>query len=393
MRIFLNSRGFEQDKDYRWVEFKPDNSIKESRDFWSQEPIAKLPFFDEYSLSIGEFQNGENFFLATDLKSVRTDAKGREIRNSILFVSHIVEDIRKIALAFIFSGGKVEEELDLAIRESENQFGFESEYIQIKPILEKYNSFNIDLYRLASENIRYGKLYFKETIESEVIEEIEKDEDGKVEEVVKVVKKDIFKLNESLSDELKRTLQEDDFKGREIHFIYTPFISKNELLQSGVGLAVGKEFSFELEKEIKTDSEIFQEIEVVEPKVKKFFSNLIDFRYEIASVVILIVILIPLSLSYLHLNSKIQQVVTDSQYLKVQNIKLSNINNLVKQKYLKIQREQESSIEKYRVSEAENSLLKKQALEFEEREKALLKEKEELEKKLNYYRKKYRRRR
>jgi hypothetical protein len=393
VRIFLNSRGFEQDKDYRWVEFKLDNSIKESRDFWTQTPISTLPFFDEYSLSIGTFPNGETFFLATHLQSSRTDAKGREIRNSILLVSHIVEDIRQIALSFIFRGDEIERELNSLIVESENEFGFDSEHIQIKPLLEKYSrDYNVDLHTEASSNIRFGKLYFRETVEKEVIQEIEKSEDGEVEEVTKVVKEDIFKPNEVLFNELKKVLQGEDFKEREIHLIYTPFLSKNELVQSRAGLALAKDFSFELEKEIESDIEAFHEVEIVEPKVKKFFSNLFDFRYEIVSVVLLVVVLIPLSLSYLHLNSKIQSVVTDSQYLKAQNIKLSNINRLVKQRYMSIKTEKESLYEKLTTIDNENVLLKKELAEFEEREQVLLKEKEELSKKLNYYRRKYRRR-
>jgi hypothetical protein len=139
MAIYIQSRGKNQDQDYRWLRIKANEYYPENPNFLLQ-PISNL---SEKPIDLIESQKfsiilvaskNDYFLLLTGLESKRTDFMGRPIRNSILWIcKKDSENIKIRSLLILALRGELEREIDKTINIS-GEYGFEIDYDLLKQL-------------------------------------------------------------------------------------------------------------------------------------------------------------------------------------------------------------------------------------------------------------------
>ena len=146
MRIYVQSRGKPQDKDYTWLKAEKNRLYREIPPILKRISIAEFIDSRKYSIVVAR-NDTELVFLVTGLFSERNDFMNRQIRNSVACVVHDnLENesiIRSLAVLALENKEKLEKEVNEAVYEtepdSEYEFNFDvkkisqlSESIQLK---------------------------------------------------------------------------------------------------------------------------------------------------------------------------------------------------------------------------------------------------------------------
>lgn len=155
MVIYIQSRGKNQDEDYRWLRIKSNEYYPKNPDFLLQ-PISNLPVkpidlieSQKFSIILVASRN-DYFLLITGLESkTRTDFMGRPIRNSILCIcKKDSENIKIRSLLILALRGELDRAIDKTIKIS-GKYGFEVDYDLLKDLsnstLAIENNQNTDL--------------------------------------------------------------------------------------------------------------------------------------------------------------------------------------------------------------------------------------------------------
>ncbi|MFP4693305.1 MAG: hypothetical protein ACLFM2_05510 [Halothece sp.] len=155
MKIYVQSRGKPQNKDYTWLKSEENHLYREIPPILKRISIAKLIDSRKYSIVVAR-DDGELVLLVTGLSSQRNDFMNRQIRNSVAWV---VDDnpenekiIRSLAVCVLTDREKVENEVNEAVNETEAnsdyEFNVNSEKInQLSDIkVESYSNPNEDNY-------------------------------------------------------------------------------------------------------------------------------------------------------------------------------------------------------------------------------------------------------
>lgn len=161
MKIYVQSRGKPQNKDYTWLKSEENHLYREIPPILKRISIAKLIDSRKYSIVVAR-DDGELVLLVTGLSSQRNDFMNRQIRNSVAWV---VDDnpenekiIRSLAVCVLTDREKVENEVNEAVNETEAnsdyEFNVNSEKInQLSDIkVESYSNPNEDNY-IGSDSI------------------------------------------------------------------------------------------------------------------------------------------------------------------------------------------------------------------------------------------------
>ena len=161
MRIYVQSRGKPQNKDYTWLKAEKNHLSRKIPPIIKRIPIAKLIDSRKYSIVVAR-DDGELVLLVTGLSSQRNDFMNRQIRNSVAWV---VDDnpenekiIRSLAVCVLTDREKIENEVNEAVNETEAnsdyEFNVNSETInQLSDIkVESYSNPNEDNY-IGSDSI------------------------------------------------------------------------------------------------------------------------------------------------------------------------------------------------------------------------------------------------
>ena len=144
MKIYVQSAGFSQERDYSWQEITKNKQKPIEEPDWVQENKDLLQT-ETHSIFLGRESNNL-ILLVTGMKaSKRKDYRGRTIRNSIALIAQDNEEneqkIRGIAVLAL--EGKLENEIDSAIKEGgEYEFAVSYQTIEntIKASLQTKNS-------------------------------------------------------------------------------------------------------------------------------------------------------------------------------------------------------------------------------------------------------------
>ena len=140
MAIYIQSRGKNQDQDYRWFRIKAKEYYPENPDFLLQ-PIINLTV---RSIDLIESQKpsivlvatlNDYYLLVTGLKATeRIDFMGRPIRNSLLWICRKDSENLKIrSLLILALRGELDRVIDKTI-EISGQYGFEVDYKALKEL-------------------------------------------------------------------------------------------------------------------------------------------------------------------------------------------------------------------------------------------------------------------
>lgn len=131
MRIYVQSRGKSQDKDYRWLRIKSNEYYPENPSFLLQfidnSPFKPVDLIESQKQSVILAVDRDDYYLlVTGLKArERTDFAGRSIRNSILWICQKDSENKKVRSLLIRAlKGKLEQEIDKTINAS-GKYGFE----------------------------------------------------------------------------------------------------------------------------------------------------------------------------------------------------------------------------------------------------------------------------
>lgn len=141
MAIYLQSRGKNQDQDYRWLKIQSNESYPENPDFLSQ-PIDNLTLKPVDLIESQKFsvilvaRRNDYYLLITGLKAreERTDFTGRAVRNSLLWICQKdPENIIIRSLLIRALRGELERQIDKTINIA-GQYGFEVDYQLLKDL-------------------------------------------------------------------------------------------------------------------------------------------------------------------------------------------------------------------------------------------------------------------
>lgn len=176
---YIQSRGKNQDKDYRWLRVKSNEYYPENPDFLLQ-PIKNLSLrpidlieSQKFSLILVAKKN-DYYLLITGLESkTRTDFMGRSLRNSLFFVgkkdSNNIE-IRSLLIRAL--RGEIDGEIDKVISDGD-QYGFEVDYTNLKQLLNSTlaieNIYQTDLRCKIGNNCDYLREELALELESNVL--------------------------------------------------------------------------------------------------------------------------------------------------------------------------------------------------------------------------------
>ena len=163
MAIYVQSRGKNQDRDYRWLRIKSDESYPENSEFLRQS-IGKLSIkpvdlieSQKFSVILVATRN-DYCLLITGLKAreERVDFTGRSVRNSLLWVCRKDENERQVRSLLIRAlQGELDRELDRTISIS-GEYGFEVDHTLLKNLAnstsEIANNQNTDLKGKIGQN-------------------------------------------------------------------------------------------------------------------------------------------------------------------------------------------------------------------------------------------------
>ena len=155
MAIYVQSRGKNQDQDYRWLRIKSDEYYPENPSFLLQSidnsPFKPVDLIESQKQSVMLVANRDNYYLlATGLKArERTDFAGRSIRNSVLWICQKDSENTKVRSLLIKAlRKKLEQEIDEIINAS-GKYGFEVDYESLvtlsHSVLDLKNNQNTDL--------------------------------------------------------------------------------------------------------------------------------------------------------------------------------------------------------------------------------------------------------
>ena len=347
MRIYLNTRGFNQD--YQWFNIAEDNTISISRNWWDMKEISKLPITDDFSITLGKLETGELFLLATDMHSNREDNKGREIRNSFLLISTDEIILRKLAILLLFDYEDLTDKLNFLISDfEEGEFGFSIEYAQIvlaiESLLDRYEvKFEFDANTNEIHKSRFGELFLKYGIQ---------DENGQ--ESIG------YRLNPIFEFKLKRFLLSEIFpEDINIIFSFFPHLSLRDIEEAKIYLAVTKTLDKFAKNIFLQDLEDWAKIEMRESFFKKIKEKIKRYRSEIIVFGLVLTILLPLIFSYINLSTLNGELKREQTLLKaevveaqIQNKNLSQTLENIKNRdnededYIKEIEERVSSVEK-----------------------------------------------
>ncbi len=163
MVIYLQSRGKNQDQDYRWLRIKSNESYPENPDFLSQSidnlSLKPVDLIESQKFSVILVARKNDYcLLITGLKAreERTDFTGRAVRNSLLWIcqkdpGNII--IRSLLIRAL--RGELEREIDQTINIA-GQYGFEVDYQLLKDLLNSTlaiaNNQNTDLNGKIAKN-------------------------------------------------------------------------------------------------------------------------------------------------------------------------------------------------------------------------------------------------
>ncbi len=139
MTLYIQSRGKNQDEDYRWLRIKSDEYYPENPDFLLQ-PISNLStkpidLIESQKFSIILVARRNDYcLLVTGLKarSQRTDFTGRSVRNSALWIYRKDrENIKVRSLLILALRGELDQKIDKTINVS-GKYGFEVDSDRLK---------------------------------------------------------------------------------------------------------------------------------------------------------------------------------------------------------------------------------------------------------------------
>jgi len=355
MRIYLNTRSF--DKDYQWFNIADDSSISVSKNWWQTKEISNLPLNDEFSVTIGKFENNELFLLATDIQSNRFDNKNREIRNSFLLVSSDEIILRKLATLFLFNNEDLIDKLNFIILDSqETKFGFLADYMQImfavESLLDIYEvKFEFDVNVNEKPSYRFGEIFTQHE--------------------VKDLNNDIlieYQFNPVFEFKLKRFLLSEIFpENTDIIFSYFSYITLQNIEQAHISLAVGKILDKFAHNMFIKNPEEWATIEIKESYFKKVKNLFLEYKSEVISIGLALTVFTPLVFSYINLSTKnsyfeneAKLLIKKNEVLQIQNHNLlesiqdynnstnkylNSITNLEDELFLSDQKNQEISAE------------------------------------------------
>lgn len=143
MPIYIQSRGKNQDQDYRWLLIKSDKYYSENPSFLMQpienSTLKPVDLIESQKQSIILVADQDNYYLlVTGLKARdRNDFAGRSIRNSVLWMCQKDnENVKVRSLLIRALEGELEQQLDETINAS-GRYGFEVDY---KSLVELSNS-------------------------------------------------------------------------------------------------------------------------------------------------------------------------------------------------------------------------------------------------------------
>ncbi|MEM7591900.1 MAG: hypothetical protein AAF383_10350 [Cyanobacteria bacterium P01_A01_bin.83] len=162
MLIYVQSRGKNQDQDYRWLRIKSNESYPENPDFLLQ-PINTLSVrpidlieSQKPSIILAAREN-DYCLLITGLKArkERTDFTGRPVRNSVLWI--VRKDSKNLIIRSLLIRalrGELDKNIDTAINIS-GTYGFEVNYNHLKDFSE--SSLAIDNHEQIDPSCKIGK--------------------------------------------------------------------------------------------------------------------------------------------------------------------------------------------------------------------------------------------
>ncbi len=136
MKIYVQSAGFSQERDYSWQEITKNKQEPIEEPDWVKENKVLLQT-EAYSIFLGR-ESSKLILLVTGMKaSKRKDYRGRTIRNSIALIAQDNEENeQKIrGLAVLALEGKLENEIDSAIRKG-GEYGFAVSYQTIDNLIK-----------------------------------------------------------------------------------------------------------------------------------------------------------------------------------------------------------------------------------------------------------------
>ncbi len=155
MPIYIQSRGKNQDQDYRWFRIKSAEYYPENPDFLMQSlgnsTLKPVNLIESQKQSIILVADRNNYYLlVTGLKARenRTDFTGRSIRNSILWICQKDSENAKVRSLLIRAlKGKLDQEIDKTISAC-GEYGFKVDYKSLvelsDSVLDVENNRNTD---------------------------------------------------------------------------------------------------------------------------------------------------------------------------------------------------------------------------------------------------------
>ncbi len=162
MAIYVQSRGKNQDQDYRWLRIKSADSYPENPNFLIQTignlAVKPVDLIESQKFSVILVAHQDKYYLLiTGLKAreERADFTGRSVRNSILWICpKDSENIKIRSLLILALQGKLEREIDKIITAA-GEYGFEVNY---KSLVQLSNStLNIGNNQNTDLNCKIGK--------------------------------------------------------------------------------------------------------------------------------------------------------------------------------------------------------------------------------------------
>ena len=151
MKIYVQSRGKPQDKDYTWLKVKESKLIREIPPILKRIRVGELIQSEKYSIVLAR-NDGELVLLVTGLSGERSDFMNRQIRNSVAWVEDSPKKeriIRSLAVLALTDKQTLESKVKEAVIEaeatSEYEFEVNREKInqllsELKPVQDKNNA-------------------------------------------------------------------------------------------------------------------------------------------------------------------------------------------------------------------------------------------------------------
>lgn len=341
MRIYLNTRGFEND--YQWFNIGEDNTLTTTKNYWEMAELVNLPITDDFSIVMGKMANGELYLLITDIDSGRVDNREREIKNSLLFISEDEIILRKMITLALFDYDEFWSAINSTIIEFvEGEFGISVEYSQMLRVIDSFADrydvkFEFDADTSEKRFSRFAELYLKYTTQSD---------DG--EESVS------YRLNPIFEFKLKRFLLSEIFpEDVDVLFAYFPELSLQNIEKAGIYLGVGRSLDRFAKNIFLRDLEDWAKIEVKESKLREIKEKLAKYRSEIFVSALAIVVFVPLVSSYIHLSSSNNELVKENLLLKAEKSEIDIERSKTTAEIVDLKQENESLLRDYRKLEDE----------------------------------------